>query len=227
MSWPQKIKKQAREMRVNGASLGEITKQLHVSKSTLSLWLKGLVSPLQYEDQKEWLKLIRPLAARKIRETRENELKVIAQRAKQEVERWDFLQSKQAQKALLAMLYWAEGQKLPERGAPVKFANTDPRMIALFVALLKRCYPVDPKKIKVFLYLHWYHKENEVKVFWKSLLGVEENQFRKVYKKKRSQTKRFRKNFMGICFIIYQDVDLRHEIVDTALAIQERLVKTS
>ena len=88
------------------------------------------------------------MAVAAIKKKRQEEIDDIVQYAKKEVASWSFLHDKEVQKAFLSLLYWAEGQKLPERGSPVKFANTDPRMILLFVTLLKQCYSIDLKKIK-------------------------------------------------------------------------------
>ena len=122
--------------------------------------------------------------------------KRIAETVQDEVSSWSFLNLKGVQKTILAMLYWAEGQKIPELSTCVKFVNTDPRMILLFITLLRNCYEIERK-------------------FWSGLLGVDESQFGKIYVKPRSRTKKFRRNFAGICFVIYYSVDLRREIVGT------------
>lgn len=227
MSWSQEVKNKARKLRLQGSSFGEIKKLLGIPKSTLHTWVIDIPRPahLQYTKGAEWLKKIRLLASAAIKRKRNLEIQIIIDEVKQEVHSWNFLNSKQIQKAFLSLLYWAEGQKLPERGAPVKFANTDPRLVLLFVTLLKNCYDIDPKKIKIRLYIHWYHNEKLVKEYWKRLLNLDEKQIYKMYRKKRSKTKRFRKNFMGICFVTYQSVDLRQRIIHTAYQIQNLLIE--
>jgi transposase-like protein len=224
--WSLSVQQKARQMRLQGATFREVIKELGVPKSTLSLWVQDIPHPnhIAFTNQKEWLTHIREFANQAKRQKREEQINEIVHKMQKEVATWNFLQSLEAKKALLSVLYWAEGQKLPEKTAPVKFANTDPKLVLLFVTLLKNCYTIDPKKIKVMLYLHWYHKTKEVKQFWKDLLEIDESQFRKVYHKKRSKTKRYRKNFMGICFVIYQSVHLRHEIVATDLAVQQKVI---
>lgn len=225
--WPDQIKGKARALRKEGLSYGELTKKLGVSKSTLHSWIYDLRRPKYITDElrRRHLEEIRPLANAAVKRKREREIEIIIQKAKKEVQSWNFLNSIQVQKAFLSLLYWAEGQKLPERGAPLKFANTDPRLVLLYLTLLRNCYKIDVGRIKVKLYIHWYHKSREVKEFWKRLLDVKDEQFSKIYRKKRSKTKRFRKNYMGICFVLYQSVDLRQEIVHTAIALQERITK--
>ncbi len=224
--WPKEVVESACKLREQGNSYSQITKELGVAKSTLSSWLKNLPGSQQikYLNRKDWLSKIQPLGSAAIKYKRQMEIQKIIDKANSEVENWPFLVNKSVQKALISLLYWAEGQKLPERGSPVKFANTDPRLILLFVNMLRNCYNIDPKRIRIRLYLHWYHKENEVKKFWGDLLQVEKSQFYRVYRKKRSKQKRFKKNSMGICFVIYPSVDLRQEIMHTAYAVQQEIV---
>ena len=167
--------------------------------------------------------MIRKRSSEAIKRKRAAEIELIAKKAKQEVNSWKFLKSKATQKGLLSVLYWAEGSKLPLRGTPVKFANTDPRLVLLFITLLRNCYQLDESKLRVQLHLHWYHKAKEVRKFWSELLEIDESRFRKIHLKKRSRTKRFRKNFVGICFLIYYSVDLRWEFMQMGYNIQAQI----
>lgn len=224
--WSPDFRERAINLRKKGFSFSEIVKQIGVPKSTLSGWLSEVEHPnhLYFTNRKEWLGQIRILGVAKIKQNRLDKVEKIVKKTKEEVESWDFIKNKSAQKAILSFLYWAEGSKLPVNSAPVKFANTDPRLILLFVTILRNCYPIDPNRIKIKLYLHWYHDQRAVKAYWSKLLEIPEGQFGKIYLKHRSKTKRFRKNFMGICFVTYQSVYLRHEIIQTAYALQTKIV---
>ena len=102
---------------------------------------------------------------------------------------------------------------------------TIPALSLLFVTLLRNAFALDEKKIRIKLYVHYYHKIKEVRTFWSKLLGVPESQFEKVYVKPRSKTRRFRKNFVGICFVKYGigAEALKQELLITARAIQEKV----
>lgn len=223
--WDKGVKEKVRALRLNGASYTEIRKEIAVPKSTLSNWCSDLPTPdhLYFKNRRQWLRDILKISNRVIKRKREVEVEEIALKAKHEVESWDFLKDKSVQKSFLSMLYWAEGQKLPLRGAPVKFANTDPRLVLLFLTLLRKCYRLNESKLRVRLHLHWYHNIEKSRRFWSKLLDIDESKFAKVYIKRRSKTKRFRKNFAGICFVIYYSVDLRWEIVHTGYNIQEAI----
>lgn len=215
------VKKRARRLRKKGLTIGQISRNLKVSKSTLHTWISDLKRP-QYVTRKERLELlkrIRPLAAQVLKKQREDRLARIRKEVVRELDSYP-LKDKSFLKSILAMLYWAEGSK--SRGM-VHFANTDPRLALLFITLLRKCYPLDEEKIRVRLHLHYYHKIRETRKFWSSLLNVSESKFGKIYIKKRSKTKRFRKNFVGICFIKYYSEDLRYEILERAYLLGERI----
>jgi len=224
MAWNIKIRQRARLLRYKGESFPNISRTLNISKSTLHYWLKDIPKPERYRNQMKWLESIRPLAKQAIISKRNNEIELIKQKSYEEVNKWQEVHSLEFQNAILSILYWAEGQKLPDRGAPVKFANTDPKLILLFVQLLKNCYKIDERKLKILLYVHWYHNKKAVKEYWMKLLHINEDQIYKIYTKKRSKTKKFKRNFMGICFVIYHNVDLRQSIMHKAYAIQKRII---
>lgn len=221
--WPNKTKREARALRKKGASFGEITKELKVPKSTLHSWVQGIKRPARVTRKARirWIKKIQPLGALANKRKREREIERIKREVEKEVEAYNFNDIK-VLRAIVSMLYWAEGSKLPKK-AQIQFANTDPRLALLFITLLRRCYPLDEKKLKVRLHLHHYHDIRKTKKFWSELLNVSLGQFNKVYIKPRSKTKKFRRNFMGICFIRYGNTDLKHRILNTAYEIQEKI----
>ena len=122
------------------------------------------------------------------------------------------------------MLYWAEGRK---GGSGAKFVNTDPNLVKLYTTLLRTCYNVDETKFSVGLYVHYYHSIEKVKKFWSETLNIPLSQFNKVYTKKRSETKRFRKNFAGICFVYYGDTLIRKELLTLGCSLCERITKSA
>ncbi len=215
------IREKSRKMRVEGFSLGNISKKLVIPKSTLSLWLKDIPKPknLYYTNQKEWLVKIRILAADANKKKRQEVIEKISDEVRKDVEIWD-LSSPQIQKAILATLYWAEGTK----GRDVlQFANTDPRLILLFVTMLRNNFELDQSKFRVRLHLHFYHREKEVKKFWSQLLNIPESQFNKTYRKHRSKERTFRRNIGGICFIKYNSVYLQERLMSYAHLLAEKL----
>ena len=218
--WPEETKERAKTLRKQGYSFGQLTKELGIAKSTLHQWVRGLKRPKKFtrRDRIRWIKEIQPLGAIGQRKKREKKIALIAEEAQNELSNMEV--TTDIQKTVLAALYWAEGTK--GRGM-LKFTNTDPRLMCLFITLLRQSYKLDERKFRVSLQLHWYHKEKKVKKFWSNLLNISESQFRKTYWKKRSKEKVFRKNVGGICFLQYNSDYLREQILHYSYAFGEKI----
>lgn len=220
---PESVKNEARLMRQKGMSYSEITSKLGVAKSTLHTWLYPIKRPyseIQFE-RIQHLNNIRPLANEKQRELKLNRDKEISDRVQNEINKFD-INNLSLCKSMLATLYWAEGSK---GVGSMSFANTDPALSLLYITLLRKCYKLDEEKFRLRLHLHYYHKIKETKEFWSKLLNIPDYKVGKIYRKKRGNSgKRFRKNFHGICFIVYHDVKLRHEILETGRLLSKRFV---
>jgi len=222
--WPEEVKLRARKLRKEGLSYGELTKKLNVSKSTLHSWIYDLKRP-QYiteEQKRKHLEKIRPLARIAIKKKKEDRLNKIKDKVDKEVKSCLLLKNIDYLKSILSMLYWAEGAK--GRGG-ISFVNTDPKLALLFLTLFRKCYLIDEDKLRVRLYLHYYHKIKETKSFWSGLLNISESKFGKIYIKPRSKTKKFRQNFMGICSIRYHSEDLKNEILERAYFLADSINK--
>ena len=115
-------------------------------------------------------------------------------------------------KALLAMLYWSEGSK-GERSSSLKFANTDPLLISLYLKLLREAFPIDESGLRIALHIHAYHDPEDAMAFWSETTNVPRSQFWKIYVKKRSETRKFRENFKGICSVYYGNRMIRDELL--------------
>ncbi|MSU45122.1 MAG: hypothetical protein EXS47_00600 [Candidatus Zambryskibacteria bacterium] len=177
--------------------------------------------PFDKKAMAEHLAKIRPLAGRMKTKIRLDGLEKIRISIEEEVSSYP-LKSKDFQKSLLAMLYWAEGSK-HERISGLKFTNTDPKLIDLFASLLRNCYEINEARFRIYLQLHYYHPVKKTKQFWSNLLHIPEAQFNATTIKKRSRKKRFRKNFMGICSLCYLSSDIRKEILAIGYAIQKQI----
>ena len=210
-------KRKVKKLLLRGISYGEITRILGIPKSTISTWFGVfLKKPINRQARKEHFSRIHKLASIALKNRweirRKEESLSIKNGVEKELKNYPF-ENAGFYKAMLAMLFWAEGSKY--KGVTgVKFTNTDPELASLYITLLRKCYDVDEKKFTIKLHVHYYHSIKKVKYFWSKILGVPLSQFSKIYIKKRSKTKRFRKNFSGICFIHYKDSIIRKEIVE-------------
>lgn len=225
MRWSETLKNEARELRRQNLSINNIARSLDVPKSTLHQWIHDLKRPIYItrEDKLRHLALIRPLASAALHAKRQNRLQEIKNRVTKEVKLYP-IRNKHLLKAMLVMLYWAEGGK--GRGT-LQFVNTDPDLMLLFITLLRKSFVLDESKLRARLHLHYYHKIKKVRKFWSTLLSISESKFGKIYIKPRSKTKKFRKNFAGICFIKYHNDELRYELLTLAHSLSSKIAGTS
>ena len=208
-------KNRVKELLSSQRSYAEITRILGVPKSTISTWFgKPINEPWRRKTQLEHLKEIRKSAMIAIKKKwdkkREEDSLEIKNNLDRELIDYPF-QNQGFYKSMLAMLYWAEGEK---KGSGPKFANTDPKLARLYISLLRKCYNIDESKFRIRLHLHYYHSIKKSKSFWARTLSVPLDQFTKIGIKKRSVKKRFRKNFAGICFIYYGNSKIRKELLE-------------
>ena len=209
----------------DGSSYSSITKKTRVPASTISTWKHNHDIPKNRSKQLEHLKRARILAAASKTRIRGQQLREAADRADQTVRSLKI--NKEVARALLAMLYWAEGTKGGKQAAMLKFVNTDPDLALLYITLLRRSYPVQEKKFRVGLHLAYYHNHADSVAFWSTVLQIPKLQFWKIHVKKRSSRKKYRKNFKGICSIYYGDDKLREEIMCVARGIEKKYCSRS
>lgn len=214
--------KQAHLLREQGKSLKEIAEALGIAKSSASYWLTGQENKGAFGtmNRQEWLAKIR---IRSLEVRRNNSIKrqsVIDERAK--IIAQQLHPNIETKRAILAAIYWAEGAKTS--GGTVCFANTDPLLIKLFITLFRECYDLDESKFRLRLHLHKYHKEAESKNFWSKLTQIPTNKIGKIYwKKEPNSGKRYRQNFMGICFVRYNSAQVLREVIAYYKALGEDL----
>ena len=61
----------------------------------------------------------------------------------------------------------------------MKFANTNPRMIAFYCAWLRRFFSVDEERLRVRLYLHEGLDLTASVAYWSEVTGIPPSQFQK------------------------------------------------
>jgi len=209
----QQIKNKISKLRSQGVTYSELRKNFGIPKSTLSNWLgekyKGI---FDRKAQLKHLAKVRPAALAAVQKRIGDENQKIKEKVKKEFPTYP-INHLGLQKSILATLYWAEGSKY-NKVSGLGFANTDPKIINLFVNLLRRCFDINENRIRIRLHIHYYHKIKTCKKFWSRITNVPIKQFRHTLVKKRSRTKRFRKNFMGICFVYYFDSKIRKELLE-------------
>jgi hypothetical protein len=193
MGYGGKVREQqrARELRAQAWTLNEIARELGVSKSSVSLWVRDVeFTPTPRHRGHAGVKP-HPLHVRKLAEI---------ERCRQEAEQRIGRLSEREFLVLGLALYAGEGGKRP---GGVKFANSDPRMILAFVTWLRRFFDVDEQRLRVKLYLHEDLDLATAIEFWSALTGIPDSQFYKPYRAVADATIRRNRHIHGCPGIVY------------------------
>ncbi len=105
------------------------------------------------------------------------------------------------------MLYWAEGTT-SEKSVGVDFANSDERMVVLFMNFLREVCQVDESRLRGHLYCHSNQDKDRLISFWSNKTGIPKKQFGKPYVKESKDGKRSTKMKNGMIHVRYSDKKL-------------------
>jgi hypothetical protein len=182
---------QARQLRRTGLPLAEIAASLGVSRSSVSLWVREV----------EFSPLPRPPRGRRrnpnaLQRRKRAEIDRLVEEGRVRI-------CKLSEREFLVAgvaLYAGEGAK---RDGAVKFANSDPRMIAFYCAWLRRFFEIDEARLRVRLYLHQGLDLDASIAFWPELTGIPPSQFQKPYRAVPDPSIRHTKHVHGCVSIDY------------------------
>jgi hypothetical protein len=170
------LRARARELRLQGFDYDDIVAQLHVSKSSVSLWVRDLPRPVSQEEarrrgteaaRKRWQELQpardaqraaeRAAAAAEIGELTDRELLIAG-----------------------AIAYWCEGSKSKpyRRQEDVNFINSDPCVVLLFLRFLESV-GVSQDRLRFRVHIHESADVAEATERWRSLCEAPLDQFTK------------------------------------------------
>lgn len=188
----------AEELRRDGKSYSEIAAIMNIPRSTLSNWFSNKVWSQEIErrlrEKHAPESTARIVALNTIRGTQLKDIYAQARReALEELEvlKYDpfFITG--------IMLYWGEGDKVTR--SHVRMTNTDPEMMRLYVAFLKRSCGLPERKIRTSLLLYPDLDDEECLAFWSDYIGVPRENFTKSVRiQGRHKTKRVPH---GICIV--------------------------
>lgn len=212
------LKNKATLLRKNGKTYGDIQNKLNcqIPKSTLSVWFKNIVLS---EDQKIVLKnrilgnLIRSrkLAFATNRKKRKKYLKAVTSRISHLKK---LVEDRNIAKIVVAVLYMGEGRKL---GSSIVFGNSDPKIISLFLRLLRHCYNIDENKFRCTLQCRADQDIKKLEKFWSKTTEIPLKKFYKAQIDPRTIGKQSKKpDYKGVCRIDYFSADIYTELMKIA-----------
>lgn len=180
----------ARELRATGMTLLDIANELGVSKSSASLWVRDVefTPGPRRRGRKRGPNV---LEQRKLAEI--DELLEEGRRRIGELSEREFLVTGVA-------LYACEGAK---RDGCLKFANSDPEMMAFFAAWLRHFFDIDESRLRARIYLHEGLDLDAAISFWSRAMGIPPAQFGRPYRAKPDPSIRTVKHPMGCGYLNY------------------------
>jgi hypothetical protein len=197
---------QARALRAQNLTLEEIATRLGVSKSSVSLWVRGV--PFTPSRRRFGPKrTTHPAHTAKLRQIEELD--------RLGIQRIGSLSDDAFLVAGVA-LYAGEGSKTD--GA-VKFANTDPQMIAFFCAWLRQHFALDESRLRGCVYLHQGLDLEAAEDFWSRLAGIPRAQFTAPYRAPADATIRRTKHRFGCMYVSYSCTTTHRSIMGLVRAL--------
>ncbi|MBI2019502.1 hypothetical protein HYS95_02460 [Candidatus Daviesbacteria bacterium] len=207
MSYPIEFQNKAISLRKKGYSIKEIAILLNIAKSTSSLWLRNILLPLRAQERLKQRKILGQYKSIEIaRKKRIQQQLYFTSIAKGFLRRISL--TPDLCKLCCALIFWCEGSK---NNTQVKFTNSDPSLIKVFLDLLRHGFKINESKFRVLMHLHEYHKEERQKVFWNKITKIPLNQFHKSYLKPHT-SKRKHLHYPGCITVTYYDARVAKEL---------------
>lgn len=201
------LKLKAIELRKKGFSYGEIKKEVNVSKSTLSLWLKSIPLTPELRERLYTARILNLARGRPSqKERRKREIGKILKEAEKEIQ---LPLSFEVYRLIGAFLYWSEGSKT----TGFSFSNSDPHFILFMVRWLKKVFGIYPGNLKAWLNIYPQQNDLELKQFWSQLTGISLENFGKSFVK--PLNKDFKKNtlYYGTIRVkVRKGTDMRYKV---------------
>jgi hypothetical protein len=211
------LRRKAITLRLQGQSYSQIKKQLLISKSTLSRWLKD--HPLTAARLKE-LRAPNESRIEKFRITMQQKRTLrLGEYYKNESLKWLPLTEKELFLAGL-FLYWGEGHKANNHS--IGITNSDPTLLNFALKWLVTSLKIDKNSIKVYLHLYSDMDIEKERLYWSETLNLPQTQFNKPYIKKSTRGQLDHKGFgHGTCSLVTYGVETKERILMAIKAIAE------
>lgn len=207
-------------LRKQGRSYNQIKRELKVSKSTLSVWLRDHpLSPERLKELQHGDARIEKYRAT-MQKKREDRL---ARYYEEEKMKWGLLSQRELFIAGL-FLYWGEGNKANR--SVVSINNTDPNLIKFALYWFLHALQVPKEKVQVFLHLYDDMDIEKELSFWSKELNISRKNLVKPYIKKSKRTNLDQKGFgHGTCGIRVFGTERKERLLITLKTIFEEYLQ--
>ena len=214
-TYPISIKQMVKNLRSAGWSLGEISLKIKIPKNTISGWVKDIkLTHRQKERIKQ--KIITSAAMGRQSAVKVNQEKIEKWKSdiREKVKHYGQLATKgpEVNKLICGVLYLCEGAKYPS-SRYLYLGNSDPKIISFFINALRRCYKIDENKLRFSIGYRWDQNFQKLRNYWSKITKIPRSKCLNSIPDIRTKGKpTLRKNYMGICRIIYYSTALQFEL---------------
>jgi len=222
MRYPTNIINKVRSFRSLGKTYGEINNilKLTIPKSTISEWCKNVSLPSEYKERISKLNLTNLSKGRQIaveinKIKREQFLKEIE---KNNIVLSKEIHSKNTAKIALAMLCLGEASKYNRKNRSCfSLGNSDPRIIVLFLNLLKFCFTFDINKTRCTVQCRADQNTFELENYWREITNIPKRLFYKTRIDPRTIGKPTKKSYYkGVLKVDYFDTKIQLDLESLA-----------
>ena len=207
---------QAIRLRRSGKSIKEISKELHVSAGSVSIWTRDIVLTVR---QRKFLQDRQIASGHKGRmmgmEANKKKKEIRIAIAKKEAEKKVKSLSKQELFWVGLGLYWGEGVKAASSSTAI--VNSDPRVIKVMIRWFTECWDLHKTRLQPRVYISDLHRdrEEEISRYWVKTLDLPRTQFRQmVFLDKGKKIYENRNVYYGVLTLrIEKGGDLKYKIL--------------
>ncbi len=221
--YPEEMREEARRLRREGWTLGEISKQLGPPKNTLTLWVRGIeLTPEQQErirrHELEMLTENQHLAAAYHRQARLDRIQLEQDKAEAFLDALDNIH--QVNHIAAAMLYLGEGVKGERNFA---FVNSNPQIILYWMYLLRSSFNIDETKFTLQVMSRHDQDTAVLEEFWSEVTQIKSVRIGHVDPRTEGKPT-LRVDYRGVCRINYYDLTIRRYLDALAHGLMGRAV---
>lgn len=221
---------QAIRLRSEGQTYAEIrhTLNLKIPKGTFYSWFKNIVLSKDYYSKiaklnRDHLKKVRLIAIETNRVKRQNFLSSLD---KINLTIVDSIRNPETAKIALAMLCLGEASKYKSKTTAFNLGNSDPRIIIIFISLLKFCFDFKLEKVRCTVQCRADQNVEELERFWQSVTGVPKRLFYKTRIDPRTIGKPTKKiDYKGVLRVNYLDTKVQLELESLSNLIYNKLLR--
>lgn len=227
MRYPKDVVDKAINLRMLGNTSAKINRilGLKVPKSTYAGWFKNIVLTIK---AKKRISNETRLKLDKARVLAVAKNKLIRSKFLDSLDTINFdiantIQDSNVAKIALSMLCLGEASKF-KNGSAFSLGNTDPRIILLFIRLLRKCFDIDSSKFRCTVMCRADQNKAELENYWKNVTGIPEKQFYKTRVDSRTIGKKtLRSDYKGVLRVDYFDTKIQLELESLAELIYNRV----